>query len=111
MSVYLIPLELHDFDIILCMDWLTRYKAQMDCFAKTITLRGLNGRRAIFRGERNAILNCIILAMTAGKMIQKGSEAYVAYVMDVRKEKNELMNLSIVRQFPNVVPGELPGLP
>jgi hypothetical protein len=27
MSVYLIPLELHDFDIILCMDWLTRYKA------------------------------------------------------------------------------------
>jgi hypothetical protein len=41
----------------------------MDCFEKTITLRGLNGRRAIFRGERNAILNCIILAMTAGKMI------------------------------------------
>jgi hypothetical protein len=78
---------------------------------KTITLQGLNGWRVIFKGERNVILNCIILAMTTGKMIQKGSEAYVAFMMDARKEKNVLMNLFIVRQFPNVFPRELPGLP
>jgi hypothetical protein len=26
-EVDLIPLELHDFDIILCMNWLSKYKA------------------------------------------------------------------------------------
>jgi len=36
-EVDLIPLELHDFDIILCMNWLSKYKALIDCYAKTIT--------------------------------------------------------------------------
>ena len=34
----LLPLELYDFEVILGMDWLSKYKAQIDCFAKTVTL-------------------------------------------------------------------------
>jgi len=51
---------------------MSMYKAQMDCFVKTKTFQGLDGREIIFKGERNDILNYIILAMTARKMMKKG---------------------------------------
>ena len=47
-KVDLIPLELHDFDIILGMNWLNKYKALIDCYAKTVTFQTLNGERMIF---------------------------------------------------------------
>jgi hypothetical protein len=47
-EVYLIPLELHDFDIILGMNWLSKYKALIDCYAKTVTFQTLEGKRMIF---------------------------------------------------------------
>jgi hypothetical protein len=38
LKVDLLPLEIHDFDVILGMDWLSMNKAQMDRFTKTVTL-------------------------------------------------------------------------
>jgi hypothetical protein len=37
-EVELIPIELHDFDLLLGMDWLSLYRAKVNCFAKTVTL-------------------------------------------------------------------------
>jgi hypothetical protein len=34
LMVDLMPLELYDFDLILGMDWLSKHKAQVDCFTK-----------------------------------------------------------------------------
>jgi hypothetical protein len=111
MKVDLLPLELHDFDVILGMDWLSMNKAQMDCFAKTVTFHGTDGRKIVFRGERNVIPNCIVSAMTARKMIKKGCEAYLALVMETKKEGIQLSDISVVREFPDVFPDELPGVP
>ena len=55
--VDLIPLGIYDFDIVLGMDWLSKYRAQIDCFAKTITFSRSMGERVVFRGERNVIPN------------------------------------------------------
>lgn len=35
----LIPLDMHDFDIILGMDWLCKNKANIDCHEKQISLK------------------------------------------------------------------------
>ena len=78
---------------------------------KTITFCGPMGRRVVFRGERNVIPNCFILAMTSQKMVNKGCEVYLAMVMDLNGGNNELANLPIVREFPNMFPEKLPGLP
>lgn len=48
LQVNLIPLELHDFNVILGMNLLVRYIAQMDCFTKTVTLQGDEGRKIVF---------------------------------------------------------------
>ena len=58
-KVDLIPLELQDFDIILAMDWLRKYKALIDSYVKTITFQTPMGERLIFEGER--ILKLIAL--------------------------------------------------
>jgi len=90
MHVDLIPLGIHDFDIILGIDWLGKYRAQMDCFAKTVTFSGSTSERVVFRGERNVIPNCLISAMTAQKIIRKGCEVYLALVVDVYGSKRVL---------------------
>jgi len=38
LQVDLMPLELYDFDLILGMDWLSKYKAQVNCFTKTVVI-------------------------------------------------------------------------
>jgi len=47
-EVDLIPLELQDFDIILGMNWLSKYKALIDCYPKTVTFQTPEGERMIF---------------------------------------------------------------
>jgi hypothetical protein len=59
-KVDLIPLELQDFDIILAMDWLRKYKALIDSYVKTITFQTPKGERMIFEGERILKLIAII---------------------------------------------------
>jgi hypothetical protein len=62
----------------------------------------------IIIGERNIIPNCIILTITVKRLMKKGCEVYLAYVLESKKEENQLANLSIVREFLNVFPHELP---
>jgi hypothetical protein len=64
-EVDLIPLELHDFDIILGMDWLSKYKALIDCDAKIVTFQMHEGRRRIFEGERIPKPTTLISVVTA----------------------------------------------
>ncbi|XP_052179889.1 uncharacterized protein LOC127793145 [Diospyros lotus] len=81
--VDLILLEFQDFDVILGMDFLTKYNATLDCKAKTVCLRGgdLNVK---FQGKKRA---------------KKGTEPL------------KIEEVRIVREFRDVFPDELPGLP
>jgi len=44
-------------------------------------------------------------------MVKNGCEAYLAYVCDSKEKTRELTNILIVREFTDVFPDELPGLP
>jgi hypothetical protein len=60
-------------------------------------LQRQDGRRVIFGGEIQVIINCVILVIIVRKMMKKWSEAYLAFVMEVKKENDELANLFMVR--------------
>jgi hypothetical protein len=45
LRVDLMPLELYDFYVILGMVWLSKHKAQVDCFTKTVTIQGIGDKR------------------------------------------------------------------
>lgn len=89
------------------MDQLSTYRAPVDCFAKTVTFFGPDGRRVIFQGERNVIPNSMISIMTAKKLMRKGCMVYLAYVIDSKKDTDQLSNLLVVRQFLEVIPDKL----
>jgi hypothetical protein len=80
--VDLIPLELHDFDIILGMYWLSKYKGLIDCYAKTITFQTPDGERMVFEGERILKPIAIISVLTAQKLLRKGCMAYLTYILN-----------------------------
>ena len=110
-EVDLIPLELHDFDIILGMNWLSKYKALIDCYAKTVTFQTPKGEKVTIEGERVLKLNALISVVTTQKLLRKGCMGYLAYILNSDDEGSRLNDIPVVRDFPDVFPEELPGLP
>ena len=78
---------------------------------KIVTLRTPSGKEVNFIGERLNHLSNAISATTARTMVQKGCEAYLAYVIDMKKEKLGLSNIPTVNDYPDVFSKELLGLP
>ena len=48
----LIPFKLGEFDLILGMDWLTKYGACIDCKNKKVILNSPDNQEVIFKGQR-----------------------------------------------------------
>ncbi|XP_043805245.1 uncharacterized protein LOC122721475 [Manihot esculenta] len=109
--VDLIPLCLQDLDVILGMDWLSRHHATIDCFEKSVVFNSPEGSKFTFFGERRLLPSYVISAMTTRKMLRKGCQAYLAYVVDSNLEGPKLEDIPVVNEFPDVFPEELPGLP
>ena len=49
--------------------------------------------------------------MTASKMLRKGCQGYLAFVVDRRQEGTRLEDIPIVKEFPDVFPDDISGLP
>jgi hypothetical protein len=111
LRVDLMSLELYDFDLILGIDWLNKHKAQVDCFTKMVTIQGIGDERVVFKGERKVIPSCVISVLVAKKLLRKGCSAWLAYVRELQKGSIDLASIPVVKEFRDVFPEELPGLP
>ena len=107
----LIELSFREFDLILGMDWLSRHQVMKDCRMKKMTLRTPNEGEEIFVGERSNHLSNVISAATARKMVWKGCEAYLAYVIDTVKARSSVSDIPTISDFPDMFPEEFPRLP
>jgi len=65
----------------------------------------------VFKGERTSNFPNMISGMVARKLLKKGCTTYLAYVINLEKGKIGLSDIPIVREFLDVFPEELPGLP
>ena len=91
------------------MGWLSKHRATLDCYKKEIRLVRPEESGVIFRGIRREIVPSLINAMIASKMLRKGCQGYLAFVVDRRQEGTRLEDISIVKEFPDVFPDS--GLP
>ena len=107
---YLIVLGIHDFDIVLGMDWLSKHRATLDFYKKEVRLVRLEEPDVIFRGIRREIAPSLINAMTASKILRKGCQGYLEFVVDRRQEGTRLEDIPIVKEFPDVFPDDISGL-
>ena len=107
----LIELSFREFYVILGMDWLSQHQVVVDFRMKRVTLRTPSGEEVTFIYERSNHLSNVISAATARTMVQKGCEAYLAYVIDKKKAELSLSDIPIVCDYPDVFSEEFPGLP
>ena len=110
-SVDLINLPFHEFDLILGMDWLSKHQAIVDCDKKTILLKCSNMLKVTIHGIQSEVVSNVISAMQALRFLRKGCEPFLALVLDLKREQVNLEKILVVKEFPNVFPEELPGIP
>ena len=110
MTVDLVLLDLQDFDVILGMDWLTSYHASVDYFRKRVTFSIPGQPDFSFEGKHVDKPLRVISALRASSLLRKGCQGFLAYVVN---EENDLKleDIPIVRDYPDVFPKDLPGLP
>ena len=111
MKANLILIDLKGLDVILGMDWLAANYASMDCFRKEVIFRRLGLLVVVFCGERGRAPSGLISAISARWLLQKGCKGYLAHVVDTRSNEVRLEDVPVVREFLDVFPDDLPGLP
>ena len=107
----LILLDIHDFDVILGMDWLSRHHAIVDCYRKEVRFCRPGETEVVFYGLWKILPNSIMTTMKASKMLRKSYQGYLAYAIELRDSGSRLEYILIVREFLDVFPKDLPGIP
>ncbi|GJR80479.1 putative reverse transcriptase domain-containing protein [Tanacetum coccineum] len=106
----LMVIELGSFDIIIGMDWLSRYDATILCGEKKVRIP-LEDKTLVIEGDRNNSRLKIVSCIKAQKYIEKGCELFLAQVTEQESKEKRLEDVPVIRDFPEVFPEELPGLP
>ncbi|KAE8709197.1 Phospholipid-transporting ATPase 1 [Hibiscus syriacus] len=101
-------LSFDEFEVILGMDWLYRYYVNVDCRLKRETLR--SSKVIVFSEGWNLLAN-VISVMSEKKLLLQGCQGFIASVLDVRAKEKGIEEIPIVREFSDVFPAELSGLP
>ncbi|KAI5338654.1 hypothetical protein L3X38_017925 [Prunus dulcis] len=102
----LIPLYLIDLDIILGMDWLEKHHASVDYFRKEVVLRSPGQPEVVFRGERRVLQSCLISAIKAKRLLEKGCAGYLAHIIDTHGAITNLKDVPVVSPY-RMAPAEL----
>ncbi|GJW86887.1 reverse transcriptase domain-containing protein [Tanacetum coccineum] len=79
-KIDLMPIKLGSFDVVIGMDWLSKYHARIICDEKVIHI--------LIKGE-----------------------TLIIRVMEKKSDEKRLEDILVVREFPEVFPEDLPGLP
>ncbi|GKA02281.1 putative reverse transcriptase domain-containing protein [Tanacetum coccineum] len=110
--------RLGSFDVIIGMDWLSKYHALIDCAEKIVRIPWGNETLIVHgdgsnqgNGTRLNIISCT----KTHKYLLKGHNVFLAHVTTKETEdksgEKRLEDVPIVRDFPEVFPKDLSGLP
>ncbi|GKD83606.1 putative reverse transcriptase domain-containing protein [Tanacetum coccineum] len=119
--IHIVPSTLdhdYDFDVIIGMDWLSKYHAVIVCDEKIVRIPFRN-EILIVRGDESnnrheSRLNIISCNKTQ-KYLLKGCPVFLAHITakkaEDKLEEKKLEDVPIVRDFPEVFPRDFPGIP
>nr|GEY04907.1 putative reverse transcriptase domain-containing protein [Tanacetum cinerariifolium] len=114
----LMPVELGSFDVIIGMDWLRRCHVVIVCGEKLVRVPYGN-ETLIFCGHesnnRKESQLTVITCSKAQEYMAKGCHIFLAQISakkeEARSEGKQLEDVPVVRDFPEVFPKDLQGLP
>ncbi|GJY45202.1 putative reverse transcriptase domain-containing protein [Tanacetum coccineum] len=117
-NIDLMPVEIGSFDVIIGMDWLSKYHVVIVCDENIVRIP-FGDEILIVRGdgsnnEHRSRLNIISCTKTQNYLL-KGCHVFLEHVTankaEDKSEDKRLKDVPIVRYFPEVFPEDLPGIP
>ena len=72
----IILLDIHDIDVILGMDWLSRHHAIVDCYRKEVRFCRPRETKVVLCGLRKILPTSTMTDMKASKMLRKSYQGY-----------------------------------
>ncbi|EOY03223.1 DNA/RNA polymerases superfamily protein [Theobroma cacao] len=100
-----------DFDVILGMNWLSPCHASVDCYHKLVRFDFSIEPSFSIQGDRNNAPTNLISVMATRRLLRQGYPGYLAVVRDTQAKVRDISQVSVVNEFMDVFPEELPGLP
>ena len=99
------------FDVILGMDWLASYHASVHCFEKEVVFRPPGESEFLFKASCLPFMPRVISCIQSNCLLRMGCQGFLASVVDLQSKELEIRDIPIVREFSDVLPDDLPGLP
>ncbi|XP_038895988.1 uncharacterized protein LOC120084165 [Benincasa hispida] len=109
--VDLLPLDLLEFDAILGMDFLSKYRVSVEFYKKEVMLRKSSGQDTVLVGSKRLTAGSLISAGKGKKLLSKGCKVYLAHVVIAQRKELNPEDVPMVNEFWDVFPEELLGLP
>lgn len=98
---------------ILFLAWigLSRHQVTIACQTRRVIFGDLMSPELVYQGTQPRKPLKIVSALKAQKLMSHGCEGFLATIKDTSGSTPCIEDFSIVREFPDVFPKELPGLP
>ncbi|GKE65228.1 putative reverse transcriptase domain-containing protein [Tanacetum coccineum] len=116
-EIDLLPIELGSFNVIVGMDWMVEHRAKVVCYEKYIRVPYRNDM-LIIQHERSGIKSEsrleVISSMRTQKYIDQGCQVFLIQMTkeeETKILKRRVEDVPVVRDFLEVFPEDLPGLP
>ncbi|GJY44274.1 putative reverse transcriptase domain-containing protein [Tanacetum coccineum] len=109
-KIDLMPIKLGSFDVVIGMDWLSKYHAKILCDEKVVHIP-INGETLIIRGDQSKTRLNLISCIKTERYISRGCQVFMIQVMEKKSDEKRLEDIPVVKEFSDVFPEDLPGLP
>ncbi|GJR23259.1 putative reverse transcriptase domain-containing protein [Tanacetum coccineum] len=109
-EIDLMPIKLGSFDVVIGMDWLSKYHAKILCDEKVVHIP-INGETLIIRGDQSKTRLNLISCIKTERYISRGCQVFMIQVMEKKSDEKRLEDIPVVKEFSDVFPEDLPGLP
>jgi hypothetical protein len=103
----LVLLNMDVFDLILGMDWLSKYQAIIDCHSRRVVITLPTGDKVSF--VCRSLVSYPRTFMSPKE--QKDFVGWLSSIVDVGNVRQTPYEIPVVREFIDVFPDELPGIP
>lgn len=97
-----IMLDIEDFNVILGMTWLVAHYATIHCYLKEVVFHMSGQLKFSLQGLKHNSFSSVFFAIQADKLLQRGFQGYLTYVVDSQTKKMKIDDIPIVRDFVDI---------
>ncbi|GJV55373.1 putative reverse transcriptase domain-containing protein [Tanacetum coccineum] len=109
-EIDLMPIKLGSFDVVIGMDWLSKYHAKILCDEKVVHIP-IDGETLIIRGDRSKTRLNLISCIKTERYISRGCQVFMIQVVEKKANEERLEDILVVKEFLDIFPKNLPGIP